>query len=58
MCWWCKNAVPDDKGYTGCNWSRDFKPVEGWEAVEVIKNANEQAVETYRVLKCPEYEEG
>ena len=43
----------------GCNWSRNFTPVEGWEA-ELIEyqpwdtNKNNPH-ETYHITKCPEF---
>lgn len=47
LCWSCQNAVPS--ATTGCCWSRDFKPVEGWEATP---NPNPE-MESFRVKKCP-----
>ena len=42
----------------GCSWSREFIPVDGWEAVpDRIKiNANRADYEdTWCVVKCPEF---
>lgn len=44
-CWTCKNC------YDGCNWSRCFKPVEGWDAIPIIKDGDI----TYNIKYCPEY---
>ena len=53
LCWECDNC------YGGCAWSRSFKPVDGWEAIEnktQVKNGKyiEQRT-SYTVLKCPEF---
>lgn len=45
LCWRCKNACGN------CSWSRDFKPVLGWTAVETFKDGNI----TYSVTKCPAF---
>ena len=53
ICWECDNC------YGGCSWSRSFKPVEGWQAVEnhtTVKNGKYIEERTsYTVLKCPEF---
>ena len=51
LCWSCKNSVPDLAGH-GCNWSRKFKPVDGWTAEYVEKNCSDG---TYNVIACPEF---
>lgn len=61
ICWLCANAVPSET--TGCNWSREFKPVEGWEAeLSTNKWANDfwisQGHDVYHVYKCPEFVKG
>ena len=48
-CWTCKNYVD------GCSWSREFKPVHGWDAKKVKR---EEGNVGYKILYCPEYEEG
>ena len=48
-CWTCKNACG------GCSWSREFKPVEGWEAVPRSIKSNGIHAETYKIINCPEY---
>lgn len=61
LCWKCKNAVPNIKRGTGCNWSREFKAVEGWKVHEVIQYENCKSKEnrdSYIVLICPEFEVG
>ena len=47
LCWDCRNATEKD-----CEWSRDFKPVEGWVAEETFKKG---AGTTYIVYKCPKF---
>ena len=50
LCWGCKNACG------GCAWSRDFKPVEGWEADKTtVKCDNGIVYRSYHVKSCPEY---
>ena len=44
-CWNCANC------YGGCNWSRDFTPVIGWDAEEIKKNG----LTTYAIRYCPDY---
>lgn len=62
ICWDCKNAVPGEK--RGCSWSREFRPVEGWEALRRdIRPAKRRRrtpsmQESYRVLRCPRFEKG
>lgn len=48
LCWDCANAL------CGCDWSRDFKPVEGWEAK--FSPATKNKVESYHVISCPQFE--
>lgn len=51
LCWDCKNACGR------CSWSREFKPVDGWEAVpsKVYQHENCYA-DSYIVQKCPMFE--
>lgn len=55
LCWGCKKAC------CGCSWSKRFVPVKGWTATETViiggKNGNEE-IKSYRVIRCPEFEEG
>ena len=56
-CWTCQ------KYYGGCSWTaRDpatgqlqFKPVEGWEAVETVKSGS-IPYGSYDVISCPMWE--
>lgn len=55
LCWSCKNCEG------GCSWLREFKPVEGWEALHDVKKndaAGRGDLESYLVLLCPEYVKG
>lgn len=64
LCWRCVNAVPD--GERGCSWSREFKPVDGWDAEPTLVRAKYGAfdhhktgfIESFQVKACPEFEEG
>ena len=60
LCWRCANAVPTED--TGCLWSREFKPVEGWDAEETSVLAKNKSgarhLVSYRVKSCPGFEEG
>lgn len=61
LCWYCANAVPSRQ--TGCNWSRNFEPVDGWVADMTDKHhRNElgssyvaQGKHAYLVRECPEF---
>ena len=61
LCWYCANAVPCDK--TGCNWSRKFEPVDGWDAVitdsmhrnELGADSLAHGKHAYLVKDCPEF---
>lgn len=46
-CWYCKNACG------GCSWSRDFKPVPGWDATPVVIKDSVCDIHTYDIKKCP-----
>ena len=60
LCWFCRNAVPSPETGAGCSWSsRAHTPVEGWEAERRdLKMFHKGQVESYRVLPCPEFQEG
>lgn len=45
LCFSCRKACRQR-----CSWTRNFEPVEGWTAEETHVG--------YRVISCPEYEEG
>lgn len=51
-CWTCKNACG------GCSWSRDFIPVEGWNAVKTQYMDCGNVVDSYFIKSCPEYKRG
>lgn len=61
ICWYCANAVPCKT--TGCNWSRNFEPVDGWDAeVTDVYHRNElgegsvaHGKHAYLVKDCPEF---
>lgn len=63
LCWQCIHAVPDKCAH-GCSWSRDFIPVEGWNAQRAdLKGYSRcvdppQLTESYKVISCPQFEEG
>lgn len=57
-CWTCQNAVPNPNTGKGCNWSRGFMPVEGWEAVATTIRAYKKEVApvpSFHIVSCPEY---
>lgn len=57
ICWKCKNAVPT--ATCGCSWSRSFVPVDGWIAEKHnVKQSNgrDGVYDTYRVIRCPEFQ--
>ena len=53
ICWDCQNAVGR------CSWSRDFTPVEGWDAVNVPYQPWETQYvkhrDTYIIKGCPQF---
>ena len=59
LCWYCANAVPNNKTGKGCSWSREFKPVEGWDAEETLvisrpdREVGECAIQSFIVKGCP-----
>ena len=60
LCWTCGRACG---GANGCSWSREYKPVEGWDAerrdVAVWRGESGRQYteysESYYVKRCPEY---
>jgi len=53
LCWKCSNA------YSGCSWSKNFKPVEGWKAKKTTVNLGDRGnEESYMVYECPMFKEG
>lgn len=54
LCWTCKNTNGNV-----CSWfSKKAKPIEGWTAKASIIRNNDEIVHSYRVIKCPKYEQG
>lgn len=57
LCWKCQNAVPNMHG-RGCEWSRRFKPVPGWDADEEEMCMSEDPPRydtSYFVRSCPKF---
>lgn len=51
LCWSCAKACKK------CSWSRNFEPVEGWEAEKTtLQQPPYRVVQSHRVIRCPEYE--
>lgn len=55
LCWRCVNSIPGLR--TGCSWSREFIPVEGWMAVEKTRVYDGHPRLTYSVILCPDFVE-
>ena len=51
ICWFCENA--DGK----CEWSKNFKPVPGWDAAPRIIKDEEGDISSYHINSCPKYKE-
>ena len=64
-CYYCKKACG------GCQWSKNFKPVKGWKAIPTVKKYTSHTISkdgkknqvvkhynSYKILYCPEYEQG
>ena len=54
LCWSCIHAVPNKKLNHGCNWSKNYIPVDDWVAKPTIIASNNMA-QSYMVVLCPEY---
>ena len=53
LCWYCEKACGK------CSWSKDFTPVEGWDAEPATirsREADAKIIETFYIKSCPEYE--
>jgi hypothetical protein len=57
LCWDCAKCIG------GCSWSKEFKPVDGWDAVPTIvkiapggHNRKPRITNSFKVLSCPEFE--
>ena len=59
ICWDCKHAVPSNESDTGCNWSKEFKEVEGW-TIEVtnVRQARNRGINSVKVISCPRFKKG
>lgn len=55
LCWECKNAVPNEMDGTGCSWSKEFKPVKGWDAKKTAIHINEQCGTKYKGGEIPSF---
>ena len=56
ICWGCANAIPSRYGGTGCSWSENRIPVEGWTAVKTEQTGiTGKPIVSYCVIKCPQY---
>lgn len=62
ICFNCINAVPNAKKGTGCSWSKNYEPVEGWKAKktmiinrELTDNDGDYMIPSYRVDECPTF---
>lgn len=49
LCEVCENAVPSKT--RGCEWSRNFEPVPGWEATQTVNNG----IPSFKVIACPKH---
>lgn len=55
LCWECAKATG------GCDWSKNFIPVDGWTATPTIinqvykKGDGFKAISSYIIHKCPEF---
>ena len=62
LCWGCVHAVPNPAAGTGCNWSKWFKPVDGWTAKPTVLYACNHGAsytdKSFSITKCPQYEKG
>jgi hypothetical protein len=60
LCWGCQRATG---GKNGCSWSRGFRPVIGWDAIETKMKMQRTkggtwekiSIGSYVVLRCPEF---
>lgn len=52
LCWTC------EKSKSGCSWSKDLTPVNGWEAIPTFihGSAHHKGYMSFKVISCPEYE--
>ena len=59
-CWDCIHAVPGRT--SGCEWSEEGKPVEGWKARPTTIKASKRAIvdeyPSFQIDDCPKFEKG
>lgn len=59
LCWKCQHAVPNREGTRGCSWSRESKPVEGWDAEPTTMKGGRDygalIVHSFHVKACPQF---
>lgn len=58
LCWFCDKAT-----CSGCSWSKEFKPVEGWDAEPTLVTqwsgkGKPRQTSSYMVYSCPDFAEG
>lgn len=57
LCFFCQNAVPGK--HSGCEWSRSWQPVPGWEATPTILSIGTAGSiredQSYCVKRCPKF---
>lgn len=59
LCFSCVHAVPVESKGTGCPWSRDFRPVKGWDAEPTTLRLSAKAQDgSFFVRACPKFREG
>ena len=57
-CWDCANACG------GCEWSKSFQPVPGWDAEPVIirnhlgRGPENSSAKSYKIYSCPKFRRG
>ena len=60
LCWHCKYSALGDK--SPCEWAREFKPVDGWDAEQTHINytirSDPRRIDSYCVNSCPKFERG
>ena len=55
LCWRCSNSVPSKTH--GCSWSREFKPVTGWDAKSIPRVNYKVPGVSYIVRECPLFDD-
>lgn len=54
LCWSCAKACG------GCSWSKDFKPIDGWDAIPTKiripdDDGGARYVDSFKITACPQY---